>query len=60
MKVDKESVRRVLALFDEEDIPYIKSSNLLKVINGEEYQPSETDKKVKVKKIGEVNDRFRK
>ena len=62
MKVDKESVKQVLALFDEEDIPYIKSENLLKFLYDErEHFFLEQEKnKVKIKRIGDKYDRFRK
>lgn len=63
MKVDSESIRHVLALFDPEDIPYIKRDKLLKGLVGDNEQKisaENTEGIVKVKKIGDYNDRFRK
>ena len=61
MKVDKDSVRHVLALFDPEDIPFIKSENLLKGLMSEEEKETPVVKQeegMKVKKLGGKNDRL--
>ena len=64
MKVDKDSIRHVLALFDPEDVPYIQSDNLLKGLMEEKKEESSSENVksgiVKVKKIGDRNDRYRK
>lgn len=63
MKVDKDSIRQVLALFDPEDIPYIRSDYLLEVAMKEDKEagnvPVKKEGTPKVKKIGEVNGRFK-
>ena len=59
MKVDPETVKKVLAIFDPEDIPYIQSDALLALIEPEDDDIGDVDKK-KVKRQGEVNDRCRK
>lgn len=57
MKTEEEIIKQVLALFDEEDIPYINFEYLYKnnIIKNKPYKS-----KVKVKKLGGKNDRPRK
>ena len=57
MKYDYESILSVLALFDKEDIPYIKSNILLNINN---YEDNNKINKPKIKKLGGNNDRNRK
>ena len=57
MKVEEDKIESVLALFDREDIPYIKSDTYLEYINEINNNSKES---VKVKKIGEKYDRKRK
>ena len=51
---DSESIKKVLALFDPEDIPYIKSELLLALITPPEKPKEESEiDLLKMKKIGE-------
>lgn len=58
MKVDSDNISKVLALFDSEDIPFIKSLDFLKYIKDNETVNSSCKKLVKKK--GDNCDRFRK
>ena len=58
MKVDYDKIVSVLALFDPEDIPYIKSKYYLAVFP--ENTESKEMEKVKVKKLGDKYDGSRK
>ena len=60
MKVDYNNITKVLALFDEEDIPYIKSDHLLEVQEIDFIFSNEDKAIVKVKKKGDENVRKRK
>lgn len=57
MKTEEEIIKQVLALFDEEDIPYINFEYLYKnnIIKNKPYKSN-----AKVKKLGGKNDRPRK
>jgi len=58
MKVDKSTIKKVLALFDPEDMPYIHSEILDEYIKIP--LESEEKDKIKTKKIGVIDDRTRK
>ena len=53
MKIGRETVEKVLALFDEEDIPYIHSDKM------NDSEKKEVIGKIKVKTLGGKNDRPR-
>lgn len=58
MVVTKEDIEKVLALYDQEDIPYILSDFVLKkMVSSIATKPEK--KKVKVKAKGDKNDRTR-
>ena len=58
MKITKEDIDNVIALFDSEDVFYIHSDILHS--SGENIEISKEKRNVKVKKIGEENDGSRK
>lgn len=59
MKVDRRKIEKVLAMFDDEDIPYIDPKLKFKLISYN--KPIKENKTVKVlKKVGVYNDRSRK
>lgn len=57
MKVDREKIEKVLAMFDIEDIPYINPKVRFKMIS---YNKTNIQNKIKVKRVGVYNDRQRK
>ncbi len=59
MEVDKENIKKVLALFDEEDIQYIDLDNLNNLLDNDDSK-KDNNSNVKVKKLGDKNDRRRK
>lgn len=56
MKVDRNKIEKVLAMFDDEDIPYINPKLRFKMIS---YNKPIKENKIiqKVKKVGVYNDR---
>ena len=52
MKADPETVKKVLAIFDPEDIRYIQSKSLLTLIEPREEDIGDAEKK-KIKRQGE-------
>ena len=57
MKVDREKIEKVLAMFDIEDIPYINPKVKFKMIS---YNKADIQNKIKIKRVGVYNDRHRK
>ena len=57
MKVDYNRVMSVLAMFDREDISYIKSETFLKTIGKKN---TKNENKIMVKKLGDNHDGSRK
>ncbi len=58
MRLDEEDVKKVLALFDKEDIPYINYEYLINKQTIEKNTKSNPN--IKVKKLGGRNDQPRK
>ena len=55
MRLDEEDIRKVLALFDEEDIPYINFEYLInKSILENNDRETKSNTKVKLKKLGRM------
>lgn len=58
MKLDEKNIKQVIALFDDEDIKYIDFEKLYNdSLLGDNDTKKDVNSKVKVKKLGDKNDR---
>ena len=60
MRLDVEDIKKVLALFDKEDLPYINYEYLINKYTLENNSNNKSNPKVKIKKLGGRNDQSRK
>ena len=58
MKLDEKNIKQVIALFDDEDIKYIDFEKLYNdILFNDNDTKKDVNSKVKVKKLGDKNDR---